>query len=81
MLRERGEAIALEDVKKAARLIKEKHGFVVKDGNLVQEMVRMDKKLASSDNPRKVFKKVEMVSEISKEKFSFDVGYERFLGP
>lgn len=44
MLRDRGEPIPAEDIKKAAREIKEKYSYVVPDGNLIQELAKYDQK-------------------------------------
>ena len=44
LLKDRGENIPQEDIKKAAREIKEKYGYVVEDGNLIAEFAKYDKK-------------------------------------
>jgi len=52
MLKERGENIPPEDLKKCAREVKEKYGYVVPDGNLIAELAKFDKE-KDSVNQRK----------------------------
>lgn len=49
MLKERGENIPPEDLKKCAREIKEKYGYVVPDGNLITELAKYDKERDSTN--------------------------------
>jgi actin-related protein 3 len=44
LLKDRNEQIPQEDIKKAAREIKEKFGYVVPDGDLIAEFAKFDKK-------------------------------------
>ncbi|CAD8081161.1 unnamed protein product [Paramecium sonneborni] len=75
LLKERGENIPAEDIKKVAREIKEKYGYCISDGNLIKELEAYDR------GEKNKFKTYYGKNSITKEKYTIDVGYERFLGP
>lgn len=84
MLRDRGERVPAEDIKKAAREIKEKYSYVVEDGNLIKELEKYDQKKEIAPGQYQQsskFKKYEGINPVNGEPYSCDVGYERFLGP
>eukprot|EP00043_Microstomoeca_roanoka_P001376 m.32336 g.32336 ORF g.32336 m.32336 type:complete len:412 (-) comp10780_c0_seq1:693-1928(-) len=73
LLRERETGIPPEQSLEVAKAIKEKYTYVCPD--IVKEFERFDKQ------PEKYFKKYESKNRVTKQPFSVDVGYERFLGP
>lgn len=73
LLREREPNIPPEQSMETAKAIKEKFSYVCPD--IVKEFTKYD------TEPSKWIKKYEGVNSISKQQFSVDVGYERFLGP
>ncbi|KAG6520364.1 actin-related protein 3-like isoform X2 [Zingiber officinale] len=73
LLQERGELIPPEDSLGIARKVKEMYCYTSSD--IVKEYIKHDKK------PDKYIKKWAGVKPKTGVPFSFDVGYERFLGP
>ncbi|XP_074557548.1 actin-related protein 3-like [Curcuma longa] len=73
LLQERGELIPPEDSLGIARKVKEMYCYTSSD--IVKEYSKHDKK------PDKYIKKWAGVKPKTRVPFSFDVGYERFLGP
>ncbi|XP_042453204.1 actin-related protein 3-like isoform X2 [Zingiber officinale] len=73
LLQERGELIPPEDSLGIARKVKEMYCYTSSD--IVKEYIKHDKK------PDKYIKKWAGVKPKTRVPFSFDVGYERFLGP
>uniref|UniRef100_A0A061SHY4 Actin-related protein 3-like n=2 Tax=Tetraselmis sp. GSL018 TaxID=582737 RepID=A0A061SHY4_9CHLO len=73
LLRERGEPIPPELSMEAARQVKEAHCYVCQD--MAKEFARHE------DDPKKHHRKHSMADPRSGQDVSFDVGYERFLGP
>ncbi|KAM3126709.1 hypothetical protein pb186bvf_021184 [Paramecium bursaria] len=83
ILKERGEPIPAEALTKAAQTVKEHYGYCVPDGDLVAEFAKYDerKKTADGFKPSSKFKQYTGKNPLTQEKYTFDVGYERFLGP
>uniref|UniRef100_A0A8W8L1K4 Actin-related protein 3 n=1 Tax=Magallana gigas TaxID=29159 RepID=A0A8W8L1K4_MAGGI len=73
LLREREVGIPPEQSLETAKAIKEKYSYVCPD--VAKEFAKYDQ------DPSKWMKKYESINYISKQPFSVDVGYERFLGP
>lgn len=73
LLRERELGIPPEQSMETARLIKERYSYVCPD--LAKEFAKYD------SEPSKWVKKFDGVNNVTKQPFSVDVGYERFLGP
>lgn len=73
MLRQRGEKVPPEDSLEVARSIKETYSYVSPD--IVKEYKKYD------SNPAKYFKTWEGKNHRTKQPWSIDVGYERFLAP
>ncbi|KAK3083530.1 hypothetical protein FSP39_024807 [Pinctada imbricata] len=73
LLREREVGIPPEQSLETAKAIKEKYSYVCPD--IAKEFAKYD------SDPSKWMKKYESINAISKQRFSVDVGYERFLGP
>lgn len=73
LLKEREIGIPPEQSLETAKSIKEKYCYVCPD--IVREFAKYDRE------PTKWFKKYEGINNITKQLFSVDVGYERFLGP
>nr|ABL85460.1 actin related protein 3 [Suberites domuncula] len=73
LLREREAGIPPEQSLETAKQIKEKFGYICPD--IAKEFNKYD------NEPAKWFKQYQGVNSISKNPFSVDVGYERFLGP
>ncbi|KAH6944689.1 hypothetical protein HPB50_004466 [Hyalomma asiaticum] len=73
LLREREVGIPPEQSLETAKAIKEKLCYICPD--IAKEFSRYDQE------PSKWIKKYEGMNAITKQKFSVDVGYERFLGP
>lgn len=73
LLREREMGIPPEQSMETARLIKERYSYVCPD--LAKEFAKYD------SEPSKWVKKFDGVNNVTKQPFSVDVGYERFLGP
>jgi actin-related protein 3 len=73
LLREREVGIPPEQSLETAKAIKERFSYVCPD--IVKEMNKYD------TDPSKWIKQYEGTNAITKQKFSVDVGYERFLGP
>ncbi|XP_077997194.1 actin-related protein 3 [Glandiceps talaboti] len=73
LLREREVGIPPEQSLETAKAIKERWGYICPD--IVKEFTKYD------TDPGKWMKKYESQNAITKQLFSVDVGYERFLGP
>jgi len=73
LLREREAGIPPEQSLETAKMIKEKYSYVCPD--IVKEFKKYD------TDPDKWIKQYEGVNAVTKQPFSVDVGYERFLGP
>jgi len=73
LLREREVGIPPEQSLETAKAIKERYCYVCPD--IVKEFNKYD------SDPQKWIKKYESLNSITKQPFSVDVGYERFLGP
>jgi len=73
LLREREVGIPPEQSLETAKAIKERYCYVCPD--IVKEFNKYD------SDPQKWIKKYESMNSITKQPFSVDVGYERFLGP
>lgn len=73
LLREREVGIPPEQSLETAKAIKERFSYVCPD--IAKEFAKYD------SDPGKWMKKFEGLNSITKQKFSVDVGYERFLGP
>lgn len=73
LLREREVGIPPEQSLETAKAIKERYCYVCPD--IVKEFSKYD------SDPQKWIKKYESLNSITKQPFSVDVGYERFLGP
>ncbi|XP_002738557.1 actin-related protein 3 [Saccoglossus kowalevskii] len=73
LLREREVGIPPEQSLETAKVIKERWGYICPD--IVKEFAKYD------TDPGKWIKKYEGVNSITKQLYSVDVGYERFLGP
>nr|KAG5714615.1 hypothetical protein BaRGS_000103 [Batillaria attramentaria] len=73
ILREREVGIPPEQSLETAKAIKERFSYVCPD--IAKEFAKYDA------DPAKWLKKFESMNAITKQKFSVDVGYERFLGP
>lgn len=73
MLKERESGIPPEQSLETAKSIKEQFSYVCPD--IVKEFNKYD------NEPTKWFKKYDGINSITKQIFSVDVGYERFLGP
>jgi len=74
LMRDRNEKVPPAQSLEVAKAIKEKFSYVCPD--LVKEYQKYD-----SDKEGKWFKTFEGKDGVSKQPFSVDVGYERFLGP
>jgi actin-related protein 3 len=72
-LRQRGEPIPPEDALAVAQCVKEKYCYIAQD--IAKEFNKYD-----SDLPQHITKH-EHCDRRTKAKYSFDVGYEKFLGP
>ncbi|XP_071511749.1 actin-related protein 3-like [Diadema antillarum] len=73
LLRERETGIPPEQSLETAKAIKERWGYICPD--IAKEFAKYD------SDPAKWIKKYDGVNSITKQKFSVDVAYERFLGP
>ena len=73
LLREREVGIPPEQSLETAKAIKERFSYVCPD--IVKEFNKYD------TDPAKWIKKYDSINSVSKQPFSVDVGYERFLGP
>ncbi|KNE66013.1 hypothetical protein AMAG_10290 [Allomyces macrogynus ATCC 38327] len=73
LLRERGETIPPEDSLDVAKRIKEMYSYVCPD--IVKEFKRYEQE------PAKYIKQFETQHSVTKQPYTVDVGYERFLGP
>ncbi|XP_030830020.1 actin-related protein 3 [Strongylocentrotus purpuratus] len=73
LLREREPGIPPEQSLETAKAIKERWGYICPD--IAKEFTKYD------TDPSKWIKKFDGVNSITKQKFSVDVAYERFLGP
>ncbi|CAI8040284.1 Actin-related protein 3, partial [Geodia barretti] len=73
LLRERESGIPPEQSLETAKAIKEKFGYICPD--IAKEFNKYD------TQPDKWFKTYDGKNSITKQPFSVDVGYERFLGP
>lgn len=72
-LRERGEPIPAEDIQMVAQRVKEKYCYIASD--MAKEFNKYD-----YDLPSYITRHEEMNRKLNK-KYSFDIGYEKFLGP
>ncbi|XP_014680660.1 PREDICTED: actin-related protein 3-like, partial [Priapulus caudatus] len=73
LLREREVGIPPEQSLETAKAIKEKWGYICPD--VAKEFSKYD------SDPAKWMKTYESLNHVTKQPFSVDVGYERFLGP
>ncbi|XP_024946714.1 actin-related protein 3 isoform X2 [Cephus cinctus] len=73
LLREREIGIPPEQSLETAKAIKEKYCYICP--NIAKEFAKYD------SDPSKYIKKYEGINSITKQPFTVDVGYERFLGP
>ncbi|XP_053877146.1 actin-related protein 3B isoform X4 [Malaclemys terrapin pileata] len=73
ILREREVGIPPEQSLETAKAIKEKYCYICPD--IVKEFAKYD------INPQKWIKQYTGINAINKNKFTIDIGYERFLGP
>jgi actin-related protein 3 len=73
LLRERGEPIPPEDSLEVAKKIKEMYSYVCPD--IVKEFKRYEQE------PTKYFKQFEGLHSVTRQPYTVDVGFERFLGP
>ena len=73
LLRDRETGIPPEQSLETAKLVKERFGYICPD--VAKEFNKYD------TQPDKWMKKYEGINPINKQKWSIDVGYERFLGP
>lgn len=73
LLREREVGIPPEQSLETAKAIKERFSYVCPD--IAKEFAKYDQ------DPSKWMKKFDGMNSVTKQKFSVDVGYERFLGP
>ena len=73
LLKDREVGIPPEQSFETAKRIKEQFGYVCPD--IAKEFTKYDKE------PSKWIKKYEGINNITKQIFSVDVGYERFMGP
>jgi actin-related protein 3 len=73
LLREREVGIPPEQSLETAKAIKERHCYICPD--IVKEFAKYD------SDPSKWIKKHDGVNSVTKQPFSVDVGYERFMGP
>ncbi|ORZ35021.1 actin2 [Catenaria anguillulae PL171] len=73
LLRERGEPIPPEDSLEVAKRIKEMYSYVCPD--IAREFRKYEQE------PLKFIKQHEFQHSITKQSYTVDVGYERFLGP
>lgn len=72
LLREREVGIPPEQSLETAKAIKEKYSYICPD---------ISKEFAKYDSDPTKFRKFEGINSVTKQPFSVDVGYERFLGP
>ncbi|XP_025831471.1 actin-related protein 3 [Agrilus planipennis] len=73
LLREREVGIPPEQSLETAKAIKERYCYISPD--IAKEFSKYD------ENPSKWIKQYESINSITREPFTVDVGYERFLGP
>jgi actin-related protein 3 len=73
LMRERKEPVPPEDALEVAKRVKEMYSYVCPD--LGKEFAKFDEK------PEKYFKTYEGIKKTTGQKYTCDVGYERFLGP
>lgn len=73
LMRDRKEPIPSEDSLEVAKRVKEMYSYVCPD--LAKEFAKYDK------SPEKFFKTYNGIRKTTGQKWSCDVGYERFLGP
>lgn len=73
LLRDHGESIPPDMLMDIARQIKEKHSYVCQD--IVKEFKRYDQE------GEKYFRQFDALHSVTKQPFTVDVGYERFLAP
>ncbi|XP_065180392.1 actin-related protein 3 [Sycon ciliatum] len=73
LLRDRETGIPPEQSLETAKLVKERYGYICPD--VAKEFNKYD------TQPDKWMKKHDGVNPVTKQKWSIDVGYERFLGP
>lgn len=81
MIQDRKEKMPIEDLNKAAKIIKEKYGYVVEDGNLLAEFENYDKRKDNAKLLKKYQKEIEGTYPNTKDPYKISVGYERFLAP
>lgn len=73
MLREREIGIPPEQSLETAKAIKERYSYICPD--IAKEFAKYD------SEPSKWLRKYDGINSVTKQPFSVDVGYERFLGP
>lgn len=72
-MRERNEPIPPAESMEVAKRVKESHSYVCPD--IVKEFAKYD------GEPAKWFRTCEGINSVTQKPYSYDVGYERFLGP
>jgi actin-related protein 3 len=73
LLREREIGIPPEQSLETAKAIKERYSYICPD--IAKEFAKYD------SEPSKWLRKYDGINSVTKQPFSVDVGYERFLGP
>jgi len=73
LMRERNEPIPPAESMEVAKRVKESHSYVCPD--IVKEFAKYD------SEPQKWIRTCEGINSVTQKPYSYDVGYERFLGP
>jgi len=73
LMRERNEPIPPAESMEVAKRVKESHSYVCSD--IVKEFAKYD------SEPQKWIRTCEGINGVTQKPYSYDVGYERFLGP
>jgi len=73
LMRERNEPIPPAESMEVAKRVKESHSYVCPD--IVKEFAKYD------SEPQKWIRTCEGINGVTQKPYSYDVGYERFLGP
>eukprot|EP01116_Phalansterium_solitarium_P000027 TRINITY_DN1001_c0_g1_i1.p1 TRINITY_DN1001_c0_g1~~TRINITY_DN1001_c0_g1_i1.p1 ORF type:complete len:420 (+),score=142.13 TRINITY_DN1001_c0_g1_i1:96-1355(+) len=73
LLRDRNEPIPPADALDVAKRVKEAYSYVCPD--IVKEFQKYD------NDPEKWIRRVEQLNAVTKKPYTYEVGYERFLGP
>jgi len=73
LMRERNEPIPPAESMEVAKRVKESHSYVCPD--IVKEFAKYD------NEPQKWIRTCEGINGVTQKPYSYDVGYERFLGP